>query len=424
MSRFTSSLLVVGILTACSPASDGTGGGGSGVSDGGRGSHAVGAGGAGAGDPSPGGSGAGAGGEGGAAPPGKVPVFVAQGHMGMTAVSCDDGNTWTGYRTFETEASPLLCGDTTMVSCFSGPCSYLDGNGQCQQSTTCDCDHSPGSGKGLAYGDGAFVATFGWGQPGVVLRSENGFDWTEVDSGHTYADVAAGDGMIVLSDRAPMVSTDAGLSYSQGSDAQHMPWNVRRLFYFPNAGLFMQTAASGPDRDLRLTGDFTTWSSPSQVPADCTAVTQAVEGGSVIVTSPHADYVCTSTDGADTFTRHDLPGGPSITAGPIWDGSQFMLWGWEGGIKVYVSPDGQSWSAIDTNIPSNERLGEVVRSPVTGTLVAPRGQWMSWYDQMKWYRSSDGITWETLAPADGIASHPVREMAFGYAEPSAACPAP
>ena len=61
---------------------------------------------------------------------------------------------------------------------------------------------------------------------------------------------------------------------------------------------------------------------------------------------------------------------------------------------------------------------------MTGTLVAPRGQWMSWYDQMKWYRSSDGITWETLAPADGIASHPVREMAFGYAEPSAACPAP
>ncbi|MEQ9320462.1 MAG: hypothetical protein RIF41_14950 [Polyangiaceae bacterium] len=182
-------------------------------------------------------------GTGGSPPDGKVPMFVAQGHMGMTAVSCDDGQTWTGYRTFETEASPLLCGETTPVDCFDGPCSYLDGNGQCQQTATCDCDHSPGSGKGLAFGDGAFVATFGWGQPGVVLRSTDGFSWSEVDAGNTFADVVAGNGFIALSARSPMFSTDGGLTFTEGTDAEHSPWNVRRLFYFPSADVFMQTAA-------------------------------------------------------------------------------------------------------------------------------------------------------------------------------------
>lgn len=55
-------------------------------------------------------------------------------------------------------------------------------------------------------------------------------------------------------------------------------------------------------------------------------------------------------------------------------------------------------------------------------MVAARSQWQAWYEEMRWYRSSDGITWETLAPSDSILSHPVREMTFGYADPSAVCP--
>lgn len=410
------SLLAIA-CTGEDPLQQPSGGGGTG-GDGGT-TAPAGSGGAGTGT----GTGTGTSGTGGSPPDGKVPMFVAQGHMGMTAVSCDDGQSWIGYRTFETEASPLLCGETMPVDCFDGPCTYLDGNGQCQESATCDCDHSPGSGKGLAFGDGAFVATFGWGQPGVVMRSTDGFSWTEVDSGNTFADVVAGNGFIALSARSPMFSTDGGQTFTEGADAEHVPWNVRRLFYFPATDVFMQTAASGDERDLRLTSDWMTWSSPATLPTGCEAVSQAVEGAGVIVTSAHADYVCVSSDGADTFTRIDLPGAPSLFSGPVWDGSQFIVWGTLGGLNAYTSPDGQSWTEHATNLGGNDRFGEVARDPVSGTMVAARSQWQAWYDEMRWYRSSDGIAWETLAPSSSVLSHPVREMTFGYADPSALCPA-
>ncbi len=412
-------LLATSCTTETDPENEGAGGsssdGGTGASNGSSTTSTGGGGGVGAG---------GSGGSGGSVPEGKVPMFVAQGHMGMTTVSCDDGRSWVGYRTFETEASPLLCGETAQVDCFNGGCSYLDSGGTCQQvGSNCDCDHSPGSGKGLAYGDGAFVATFGWGQPGVVLRSTNGIDWTQVDAGNTFADVVFGNGYMALSARSPLYSTDGGQTYVEGTDAEHSPWNVRRLFYFPNAGLFMQTAASGDNRDLRLTGDWMNWSAPSTLGDGCDAVSQAVEGGNTIVTTSGDDYVCVSTDAAETFSRVDLPNAPALFHALVWDGARFIVWGWQDGTKAYTSTDGQVWTEHDTNL-GNDRFGEVALNPVTGTMVTARSQWQNWYEDMRWYRSSDGITWETLAAEDSVLSHPVRELTFGWADPSDACPLP
>jgi hypothetical protein len=414
------SVVALGML-ACSsdadPGGDPSSGGSSNV--GGTGASA------GGGGSGQGGTATGTGGAGGQPPTGKVPMFMAQGHMGMTVVSCDDGQSWVGYRTFETEASPLLCGDTTVVQCFSGACSYLDGNGDCQQvASDCDCDHSPGSGKGLAFGDGAFVATFGWGQPGVVMRSTNGFDWDVVDTGNTFADVVAGNGYIALSARSPMFSTDGGLTYTEGTDAQHNPWNVRRLFYFPGSDRFMQTAASGDNRDLRLTSDWMSWTEPATLPGGCESVSQAVEANGVVVTSANADYLCWSSDGGDNFSRVDLPGAPNLFSGPVWDGAQFIVWGMGNGHSAYTSADGQAWTEQATNLSGQDRFGEVARDPTSGTMVAARAQWQAWYGEMRWYRSSDGITWETLSPQASILSHPVRELTFGYADPSGLCPAP
>src|SRR5262245_52167588 len=69
---------------------------------------------------------------------GLVPVFVAQGHVGRTTISCDDGRTWVGNRS-----------DDDSIRCFSGV----------------DCDHHPGAAHGVVFGHGWFFATFGWGQP-------------------------------------------------------------------------------------------------------------------------------------------------------------------------------------------------------------------------------------------------------------------
>jgi len=367
-------------------------------------------------------SSSGSGGEGGGVvPSGKVPVFVAQGHVGTTLLSCDDGQSWKALRSFDAEGHALVCDELAAVRCFEGGCSYRNGSGSCvDTASSCDCDHHPGSGKGLAHGDGAFVATFGWGQPGVVLRSTNGVDWVQVDAGHTYADVAAGNGLVALAERTPAISTDAGLSFAPSTDAGHVPWNVRRLFYFAGAQRFMQAAASGAEHDVRLTSDFQTWSSPVAMPAGCLPIAEATEGGGVIVT--RGGGVCRSSDGGASFSLVALPGNADLYSGPVWDRAKFLVWGTDGGIRAYTSADGTSWSSAETNLGGGNRFGEVARNPVSGTMVAARSEWMGWYEDMRWYRSADGISWETLSAADGPATHPIGELVFGYADPSAACP--
>lgn len=404
---------LVAVLTACGDdgASSGSGGGASGSTSSTPGSG---------GQSST--SNTGGGGEGGGAvPEGKVPVFVAQGHVGTTLLSCDDGRSWTALRSFDAEGHALVCAEVDQVRCFEGACSYRNGSGSCVDTASgCDCDHHPGSGKGLAYGDGAFVATFGWGQPGVVLRSTNGVDWVEVDAGHTYADVAAGNGRIALAERMPAVSSDAGLSFTPSTDAGHVPWNVRRLFYFAGAQRFMQAAASGAEHDVRFTADFQSWSSPATMPAGCLPIAEAVEGEGVIVT--RGAGLCRSTDGGASFTVSSLPGNAELFSGPVWDGAKFLVWGTDGAMHAYTSADGITWGNVETNLGGGNRFGEVAHNPATGTMVAARSEWMGWYEDMRWYRSADGVTWETLSAADGPATHPIGELVFGYADPSAVCP--
>ena len=95
-------------------------------------------------------------------------MFVAQGLMGRLTVSCDDGHTWIANQSWDLAGDALVCGSTEPVDCYadSSTCSYLGWNG-CVTGT-CDCLHHPGFSKGVAYGNGHFVATFGWGHPGSV----------------------------------------------------------------------------------------------------------------------------------------------------------------------------------------------------------------------------------------------------------------
>lgn len=56
-----------------------------------------------------------------------------------------------------------------------------------------------------------------------------------------------------------------------------------------------------------------------------------------------------------------------------------------------------------------------------GTFVAVRGGWQSSYEFQEIYRSSDGRSWEVLAPGSFVGSHPIHHVAFGYVDDRAAC---
>jgi len=51
-----------------------------------------------------------------------------------------------------------------------------------------------------------------------------------------------------------------------------------------------------------------------------------------------------------------------------------------------------------------------------------RGGWQVWYDQQRFYRSADGVRWETLAAGSYVGSHPINFIEFGYAPAGTVCP--
>ncbi len=116
-------------------------------------------------------------------------MFVAQGHVGRTMISCDRGKTWVANRS-----------DDDTAVCFE--------NGF-------DCDHGPGAANGVVWGDGWFYGTFGWGQPGSVRRSHDGVTWEKVVNDTTFGGMAFGGGKVLAGSRYPRLSSDAGVTWTE-----------------------------------------------------------------------------------------------------------------------------------------------------------------------------------------------------------------
>jgi hypothetical protein len=155
------------------------------------------------------------------APPGSVPRFVAQGHMGRTIVSCDDGLSWVADRSLDREGDHYVCDVIDPAVCWVDGmgCNFLD-NGACvPKATQCDCDHHPGAGTGIAYGNGWFVATWGWGPKGSVRRSQDGVSWQEVLSDTSFGGMAFGLDRFMAGDRQPRRSLDDGASWDNAGAA-------------------------------------------------------------------------------------------------------------------------------------------------------------------------------------------------------------
>jgi hypothetical protein len=360
----------------------------------------------------------------GAVPDGLVPVFIAQGHVGRTTISCDDGRTWVADRAFDSEGHALVCGKPQAVQCYDTACDFVN-NGACDARDPCDCDHHPGAGRGVTWGDGWFVTTWGWGPRGGLMRSQDGISWEMVHEDTTFAGVVYGNGRFVTGGRRPLVSDDQGATWANlgeadlRSPAGETVHNPRSLGFAD--GVFVLTGSSGDKSDLLVSADGETWTRPDPLPAACTSGIRgagAVGGGGTIVLVTGDGGACASTDQGASF-QHVADAG-SFDTGVVHDGAVFLAWG-DG--SRWSSADGLTWTA--TPLAANTRLGHVARHPDTGTLVASNGGWKQWYDKQRFYRSTDGgITWDELPATAFNGSHPIRAMGFGWAPASDTCPAP
>jgi hypothetical protein len=353
-------------------------------------------------------------------------MFVAQGMLGRTTISCDDGHTWVAERSWDVEGDPLLCGSTEPVRCWETGCQYMSGN-ECQTTASeCDCGHHPGFSKGVVFGGDAFVATWGWGYSGSVRRSVDGVHWEETLSEDvTFGGLAYGAGRYVLSSRYPQHSPD-GINWTPGEEADfrgdngEITWSVRRFAYADVEGGRFVATAYPPDSVLVSSDAGQTWWPPSQRPVNC-LLDQSEYGGiasgdGVIVSVGQDGTTCRSTDGGDTWQEGSV-GGDNILGHVLWTGTEFMTWA--PGVR-YTSPDGVDWTATPT-LPEGVWIGPAAMSEQTGTFVAVDRVWSAYEDQV-FLRSEDGITWEPLPAGAFTPGHSIFHIAFGLAEPSEVCP--
>ena len=83
------------------------------------------------------------------------------------------------------------------------------------------------------------------------------------------------------------------------------------------------------------------------------------------------------------------------------------------------STDGESWTSSPGT--AGVFVGPVARSRA-GTYAAMIGGWTNWYDKQKFYRSADGLNWETLPTTAFKQGHPITHVTFAEMRPSAECP--
>jgi len=339
--------------------------------------------------------------------PAGVPVFVATGHMGRTLISCDDGESWLHDVSADDSAR-----------CFTNDL---------------DCDHSAHGNTGLVYLDGTFVATFGWGAPGTIRRTQDGLTWqttldeTNSDNGTTFSGLTAGGGLVLAGARNSKVSSDLGATWGNAGDTQlgDNIYNVRAGGYASVSGGRFVLVAEDQERAVRISADGgKSFRAPTSIPDTCArSVLEIASNGSVIVLPGRNGIVCSSSDVGDTWQATDLfvDSEGDLSSGAIWAGQQFLLWGYKSGQGrvTFVSDNGKDWTSLAASAVT---VGPVAYSPLSGTFVTVNDDWQGWYDKQRFYRSKDGVNWTELVAGKYKGGHPIRNIAFGTIAQGAACP--
>lgn len=324
-------------------------------------------------------------------PAGTVPMFVAQGEAGRTLVSCDDGRSWVADQS-------------------DYGWNYCDNN---------DCDHHPGAGRGIAWAEGWFFVTFGWGAPGSIRRSQDGVTWETVLEGEVFGGIAYGNGRIVAAHKYSRYSDDLGQTWPDPGVASISGKNVRATAFVPHgSGRFLISASSSTTSEIVHSEDGVSWNPADSLPDACARGVRLpgriMYGNGTIVTTGEDGVVCRSTDGGQSWTAQSISS--RLRGGGVWTGTEFMTW--DRG-AVFRSADGESWTETET-VPSDVDVGVVAMSD-TGTFASITAGHKQAYEGQLAYRSEDGVRWDVLSDAAFSKGHPMRAMTFGYGLQSIHC---
>jgi len=343
-------------------------------------------------------------------------MFIAQGQVGRTIVSCDDGNTWVGNHSWDIDADPLMCSMPQHAICGQATCSY-EIDGACTEFPC--CDDTPDIPESVAFGPDVIAGAWGHGKPGAVRSTRDGVTWTTEETSYAYSMAYGGGVFVAAGNPRTSYSTD-GVTWQPGGDARFATTGspVRAIGYAE--GRFVAVSAGGGVRDILISSDGAmTWWRPTSIPTTCALGVGAGGGGilganGTLVIVDSNGTSCVSIDGGDHWNVY-ATGVTQIPSQGVWTGSEFVFWSQN---MMLHSSDGISWQATPqiTQTP----IGPVARSD-QGTFVAIR-YLFDGYDRQHFLRSTDGVTWKTVPDSSVVQSHPIFHIAFGYAERSAVCP--
>jgi hypothetical protein len=327
-------------------------------------------------------------------PPGLVPVVLALGPGGRTAVSCSSGKQ---FRVNDFHKTPD-CGECTYAS------------------------------TGLAGRFGSAIASLGWGGPGHIIYSENGVDWQELASvqftklngslgqptesaSNTFFD---GTSFKTFWSHRVWASPD-GKAWKETSFEPKNISHIRQVVFASEANLLVMRVErdeSGGRNFLMMTStdlgqSYRTWS-PRTTGCSGFQWGPVAYCRGVIVAGGSTGSVCRSQDGGVSWTTiGNLTGVNAMFS----DRTAFYA---TRGDELMRSEDGVDWVRV---LKAAGGLGAGVCSTQTGCVVSANAN-----GQLKFYRSDDGQIWTPSANVTGP-SFSASAMSVAYVKPSPLCPA-
>lgn len=320
--------------------------------------------------------------------PKQIPVFVAQGHVGRTLISCDDGFSWIHD-----------ISDDDNIVCYERD----------------ECDHQNFSASGITYNDGLFFAVYGHGAPGTLRRSSDGVHWEVLGEGNSDGGVSYVNKILLVVSGNMRTSKDAGVTFQQNGSIPG--YRIPRTHATSGSVILV----TGDDADKLVSQDGgLTWSLPRLENVAWQRTLFVADNGKGLLvsvssvhngSSPTMAYAATSTDNGLNWKGKLLYSGgdDSDWSGMYFDGTQFVGWF---NYKLWTSLNGVDWDSSAVN-DGNALKGPIARGAM-GTYVSFHGV----YGNQKAYRSTDGKNWFALDAQHFKAGHPIGHVVSGYVDRS------